>query len=455
MGREEKDKRRNEGMSSAEQKKPLKFQGLLDCFKQTVDQIEDKRTGENKRYKLRDVYLSALSLFYFQSGSFLAYQKHLEAGHGSNNVKTLFGVKSIPSDNHIRDMLDKHGSLDEVGESITKVVEALHQHEQLTPWYYNKLGGGWLLTFDGVNFHSSKAIHCEGCQYNQKTGSYTHSMVTPVLVKPEYNKVMPLAPEFVRGRGDGDKKGGCEITAAKRWLEKHGERYRQWGEVTVLGDDLYAHQPWCKALLEAGYHFVLVCKPTSHKTLYDWLTGLEKIGGIKTKEVKRGIGRHVETDHYRYANGLALREGQDGLLVNWCELESIDASGKRTYYNTWICDREITSDNVEGITEAGRARWKVENENNNTLKRQGYCLEHNFGHGKQHLANVLATLNIFAFLLHTVQELLCEKYRAIRKKLGARRTLFEHLKTLTAYIVFDSWDKLLDFIMKHLNLKPG
>ena len=36
----------------------------------------------------------------------------------------------------------------------------------------------------------------------------------------------------------------------------------------------------------------------------------------------------------------------------------------------------------------------VENENNNTLKTKGYHLEHNFGHGKQHLSSFLATLNI-------------------------------------------------------------
>ncbi len=29
--------------------------------------------------------------------------------------------------------------------------------------------------------------------------------------------------------------------------------------------------------------------------------------------------------------------------------------------------------------------WKVENENNNTLKTKGYHLEHNFGHGQKHL----------------------------------------------------------------------
>ena len=40
---------------------------------------------------------------------------------------------------------------------------------------------------------------------------------------------------------------------------------------------------------------------------------------------------------------------------------------------------------------AGRSRWKVENETFNTLKNLGYNLEHNYGHGKQHLATVLNT----------------------------------------------------------------
>jgi hypothetical protein len=40
------------------------------------------------------------------------------------------------------------------------------------------------------------------------------------------------------------------------------------------------------------------------------------------------------------------------------------------------------------VVEAGRSRWKIENENNNVLKTKGYHLEHNFGHGQQHLSNV-------------------------------------------------------------------
>jgi hypothetical protein len=70
------------------------------------------------------------------------------------------------------------------------------------------------------------------------------------------------------------------------------------------------------------------------------------------------------------------------------------------------------------VVAAGRARWKIENESNNVLKTKGYHLEHNFGHGKKHLASLLATMNLLAFGLHTLLELADGSYRLIRATLG-------------------------------------
>jgi hypothetical protein len=56
------------------------------------------------------------------------------------------------------------------------------------------------------------------------------------------------------------------------------------------------------------------------------------------------------------------------------------------------------------LPQVGRTRWKIENENNNnTLKTKGYHLEHNFDHGQQDLANILATLKMLTFSIHTTQ----------------------------------------------------
>jgi hypothetical protein len=100
-----------------------------------------------------------------------------------------------------------------------------------------------------------------------------------------------------------------------------------------------------------------------------------------------------------------LKDSDDALLVNWCEITVSRSDGKVTYKNSFATSHTLTHDNVAEVILAGRARWKVENESNNTLKTKGYNLKHNFGHGKQRLSSLLATLNILSLLFHTLLEL--------------------------------------------------
>jgi hypothetical protein len=101
----------------------------------------------------------------------------------------------------------------------------------------------------------------------------------------------------------------------------------------------------------------------------------------------------------------------------------------------------------------GRARWKIENENNNILKTKGYHLTHNFGHGNKHLSNLLLTLNLLAFLFHTALEMFDEAYRRIREDLPTRKTFFNDIRTLTRYMCFDIWEMMLAFMARGLKLE--
>ncbi len=127
--------------------------------------------------------------------------------------------------------------------------------------------------------------------------------------------------------------------------------------------------------------------------------------------------------------------------------------GKVVYKNSLATSYPISDDNVTELVLAGRARWKVENENNNTLKTKGYNLEHNFGHGNQHLASFLTTLNILSLLFHTLLERLDKKYQLLRSHLPTRQTFFSDLRALTRYLYFDSWEHLLTFMLEGLELE--
>ena len=81
------------------------------------------------------------------------------------------------------------------------------------------------------------------------------------------------------------------------------------------------------------------------------------------------------------------------------------------------------------------------------MKNQGYYMEHNYGHGKKHLAYNFYLLTLLAFFMHQVFELTDRQYQACRKKFGSKRHLWETLRSYIKIIVFETWDKLLAFAL--------
>jgi hypothetical protein len=193
-------------------------------------------------------------------------------------------------------------------------------------------------------------------------------------------------------------------------------------QVTILGDDLYSKQPFCALALQQGLHFILTCKPDSHPTLYERLAFWQANDGMAVLECRHWNGRFTEVRRYRFINDVRLREGDDALSVNWFELTVVQAkTGEQLYHNSFITTHRLSADNVADVAQAGRGRWKIENENNNVLKTKSYHLEHNFGHGQQYLSAFLLSLNLLACLFHTVLEWSDDKYALLRRVLARRQ----------------------------------
>ena len=361
-------------------------------------------------------------------------------------MQSLFGAHEIPSNNQTRNLLDGVAPLHSTP-IFNHIVKELERTGHLAQ--FRSLNGDLLVPLDGTDYHSSQKIKCENCSTQQhKNGliTYSHKVITPVIAAPGNNKVINLPPEFITPQ-DGHDKQDSENAAAKRWFKQHGPEYKELG-ITITGDDLYSNQPLCEATLAADFNFVYVCKADSHKTLYKRVAELEVEGAVKTVVVKRWLGgKRYEFDTYRFVNQVPVRDGEDALLVNWCELTTT-----LVYKNAFITNHLITTEKVKDVVLAGRTRWKVENENNNTLKTKGYHLEHNFGHGKQHLSSLLLTFNLLAHLFHTVLELVDDKYRLVRQTLSSRQTFFDDIRALTRYFCFESWADLLTTMIEGLEV---
>ena len=426
---------------------PLNFGVLLGYLHRAITEVDDPRQKSNgTRYSLSDAILAAFSVFFMQCESFLEHQRQMQSRRGKDNAQTLFGLNQIPTMAQVRNILDKI-VMEQMFAVFEWVYQALGRGGYLKP--YQCLGGHLLVTLDGTQYFSSQTIHCQQCSTRtHKNGSitYFHSAILPVIVAPTQSQVIALAPEFITPQ-DGSDKQDCEVSAAKRWMSAHAQQFA--GQpVTLLGDDLYSHQPMCQQCLEMEMSFIFTCLPDSHRALYDWLNYLETLGEVKMVETRQWNKRSQEIYQYRYGNQIPIRDTQPALLVNWCELTlTREHDGKVLYHNAFITDHLLSDDTVFQVVSAGRSRWKTENENHNVLKTKGYHLEHNFGHGQRHLSTVLLTLNLLAFLFHTVLHLADLSYQQIRQKRGTRKGFFQDTLSLTKYFLFNSWQHLIDFML--------
>ena len=346
-------------------------------------------------------------------------------------------MTAIPCDNHIRAMLDPVAPT-ALFPVFGTVISELERSGGLAE--FRRLGDHVLIAFDGTEYFRSTKLHCPRCSSRARGGGkkeYFHALLAATVVAPGHTRVVPLEPEFIVPQ-DGHDKQDCESRAVRRWLSTHASRYAGLHPI-YLGDDLYSCQPICQAVREVDGHFLFVCKPDSHPTLHEYLVGIDL--PIHEQRIKRGRQRFVY--RYRWLCGLPLRDGPDALNVNWLSIEIVNPAGEITYRNSFITDLPVDHASVADLANCGRARWKIENESFNTLKTKGYNLEHNFGHGKDNLSAVLATLNLLAFAFHTICDLAEDIWRRAVHAQGRRTRFFEALRSLTIFWVFPSWDDLI------------
>ncbi|HEY4175106.1 MAG TPA: hypothetical protein VGM42_18900 [Rhodopila sp.] len=163
-------------------------------------------------YTIADIGLSAFSLFFMVSPSFLAHQRGLSKGQGRSNCQTLFGISAIPSGNYIRQMLD--GAPTAAFDPL--FIQTVGTSEVLTP--FQRLDGRILIALDGTEHHGSRKIHCVWCSTRKRADGgteYFHAFLSASIVAPGHQHVLPLAPEFIAPQ-DGAEKQDCERNAARR-----------------------------------------------------------------------------------------------------------------------------------------------------------------------------------------------------------------------------------------------
>jgi hypothetical protein len=430
---------------------------MIELLSRRFERIPDQRGSQQIKYQQHDTLMSGFAMMFFQHGSLLQFQRQMKRKKQRCNLETIFGVRQVPSDRQMREILDGV----EV-ERVRRLLPVLFERVRRAGWAEQfkttiptgaDAGDYYTLVLDGSDYFHSTEIHCPGClRWEEADGTehYRHVVVGATLVRAGSHRVLPLDVEEVRN-GDGVRVQDCELTAAKRLIQRVRQEHRQM-KLIVGGDDLYGHQPYVQLLQSLRLHYVLVAKPESHQELFEWVAMVERNGGGEHGTWHEGPVCQRRFFRYRMIRQVPLSAALQ-TYVTFVEVWETNRQGKGVYHNSWVTDLDVNAENVAVVVRIGRSRWKIENEQFNIHKNHGYHLEHNYGHGQQTLSMVFYLLNLLAFVAHTILDLGDRLYQRCRAQ-ETRQELWNELRSFMRRHLVQRWSDLLLMFLEEEGASP-
>ena len=256
-----------------------------------------------------------------------------------------------------------------------KMVSSLLRMKQF--YRFRLLGKYWRVILDGTGLFYFREKHCENClcgtvedAEGKQKKRYYHKVLEAKLVLGE-KLVISLGTEFIENESEDVAKQDCETNAAKRLLAKLKKEYPRL-PVCLQGDALYATGPIMRICRENGWRYIFTQKDTRQPAIGESFDWIQEGGGCTAV---KNIGKEMGTG--RYANHVEETAGKEETahVYEYEYTRKQDGAEKRTRFR-WLTDIELTKRNLEEMVEAGRGRWKIENEGFNNQKHGLYRIEH-------------------------------------------------------------------------------
>lgn len=418
-------------------KRYLNADYLIKTLKRRFEDVADKRRAASVTYPMADTLIAAFAMFSLKEPSLLSFEERED----ESSIKRLYGLKKIPSDSTMREILDGI-DIEPLNQAFADIFYELQRAGELKRWVFDR--GHYLMAIDGTGYFCSTKISCPQClekKASNGTVQYHHQAVAAVLTHPETGEVIPIAIEPIV-KQDGETKNDCERNATKRLLKRVRALHPKL-KIIVVEDGLASNAPHIADLQAVNMHFLLGAKPGDHAHLFDQVVEALDRSEVETVHVTSVSGRRLVKGETQLIKNLSLNKSNEDVRVNFLQHYEFDEkSGEVSKRFSWVSDMEITQADMLLYQRGGRSRWRIENETFNTLKNQGYEYDHNFGHGKQNLSTVLMLLMFLAFLVDQIQQACCPLFQAVLEKLKTRRKLWDHLRSHVRHFDFDSFADL-------------
>ncbi len=355
--------------------------------------VDDPRDPDKITYSLPCLLFAGLLMFLCH----LAARRQVALKFRGNapsaaNFARLFGVQSAPHGDTLNHAF-KNIAPQQVQECVTRLVEILIRKKVLER--YRLLDQYYVVAIDGTGIYSFSERHCEHCltrTHNGKTTYYHHLLEAKLVTWDGF--AFSLMSEFIENPQANPTKQDCELKAFYRLAERLNARFPRL-PICLSLDGLFACGPVFQLCHDHHWRYVIVLKEDHLPSVYQEFVGLAKLH--PEQKLKEHILKPAQIKkQFRWINRIEYGDskGREHLLnvIELHETKFKDPQPLTTRF-MWVTDLSINQGNLRAIAHnAGRDRWKIENQGFNSQKQGGFALEHLYSHD-------YTSAKVFYFLL--------------------------------------------------------
>lgn len=339
--------------------------------------IHDEREPGKIIYPLEVLLFTGMMLFVCQLGSRRQINHKLRGNEAAKKkYRAMFGIERIPHGDTLN-YTYQHLKVEEVQEIVCRIMEKLMKDEELRKW--RLFGIYYLIAIDGTGVLSYAERHCEYCLTQKlKSGEirYYHPVLEAKIVT-ENGYAFSLMSEFIENTDPQATKQDCELKAFYRLEERLKKRFPHVSFCLLL-DGLFAGGPTLQRCDKNDWKYFIGLTDDDLASVNQEFEALLSLPPENKREVEMEKGVRQT---YRWINGIEYTDSQNNvhsLNVLECVETHPDKQGKLTSTKfKWLTNFTLISRNVSTLAnQAGRLRWKIENEGFNFQKNGGFFLEH-------------------------------------------------------------------------------
>jgi len=212
--------------------------------------------------------------------------------------------------------------------------------------------------------------------------------------------------------------------------------------ICILADGLYPNEPFFNLCRNHHWRWITTLKEGNLPSLQDQLESLPPSSFRALDNYYRDARQRHIVQRYSWTGDARYR--QQPLTWLSCEeltlpkgTKAVDTKPIARHVFTFVTDLTADRGTIQALAQAGRLRWKIENEGFNTQKNGGYALEHRYCRASpQALKNYYQCLQI-GHMIHQMMHHMPETVELLTAGRTTWRYLLESLRHVIGCLLLE------------------